>query len=361
MRWSLSSGSLISFVVGGAGSATVITSSAHQLKTGSVVTVAGLTGGAEAANGPYQVTSVPNSTTFVVARGSLPANTTLTDSALSVTADSVMADDGTWASYSGAQSSPLFVGDQTFWSAGGTNLWDITIPLEYITLSVKGWCSGACEGEDAKIQACITINGVTCWPTNAAAKYQETALVTSQTNNFAVLGTSVPLLDSWTPAGYNPLHRGEIGRRQGLVDVDAGGVVTWEPGGSPNTYFSPNWVAGSKITITGSECKIVSVAGLTQLSIDLASCSTPLAVPLTKVAYWGSNFGFLIRKKTAGTDQINLQYAKYTTGSSQYMDFHRQRVGQSLQHVTYQKHGDRRPGLPLRDSQRMAAVVLGGP
>ena len=98
-------------------------------------------------------------------------------------------------------------------------------------------------------------------------------------------------------------------------------MVTWQPGGSTNTYFSANWTAGSKITIAGSECKIAAMGGITQLTIDPASCSTPLSLPLTDVAFTGSNFGFLLRKKTASLDKINVQYAKYTTGTSQYIDF----------------------------------------
>src|ERR1019366_9864373 len=105
------------------------------------------------------------------------------------------------------------------------------------------------------------------------------------------------------------------------VNVNGSGVATWQPGGSPNTYFNPNWINGSKISIGESECKIASMGGLTQLTIDPASCSAPLSLPLTGAAFTGSNFGFLVRKKTASTDRINLQYAKYTTGTSQYMDF----------------------------------------
>ncbi|MEO8367817.1 MAG: hypothetical protein ABI806_01275 [Candidatus Solibacter sp.] len=322
VTWSLANGKLVSFIVGSSGSATITTSSAHLLKTGSQVTVSGLTGSAAAGNANYQITSVPNGTSFVVAQGSLPASTTLTDATLSVSAAALTADDGTSASFSGSGSNALFVGDQTFWINTSTSLSDITIPIEYITLSVKGWCSGACAGEDAKIQACISINGITCWPTNATAKYQEATLNTSPSNIYTVLGSAVPLLDSWTPVGFNALHRGDISRRSGLVDVDAAGVATWQPGGATtNTYFNANWVAGSRIVIANSECKIASVAGLTQLTIDPASCSTPLTLPLSKAAYWGSNFGFLIRKKTGGTDQINLQYAKYSTGTSQYIDF----------------------------------------
>ena len=141
------------------------------------------------------------------------------------------------------------------------------------------------------------------------------------TNSFVTLGTTVPLLDSWTPAGFSPLNRGDLSSRTGLVNVDASGVVTWQSGGYPNTYFNANWTSGSKISIAGSECTITAMGGLTQLTIDPASCSTALSLPLTGAAFTGSNFGFLVRKKTGSTDQINLQYAKYTTGSSQYMDF----------------------------------------
>ena len=318
--WSLANAGLVSAVVG-SGTATVTTSTAHQLKTGSIVSISGLTGSASGGNGLYQVTGVSSSTAFQIGQGALPASTTLGGVALAVTANAVNADDGTAATYSGTQSNLLFLRDQTFWNAGGTSLYDLTLPTEYLTVSVKGWCTGNCAGEDAKIQACLTINGVSCWPTNATAKYQEVALGTSVTNTFTTLGTAVPLLDAWTPAGFSPLNRAELSARSGMVNVDVSGVVTWLPGGYPNTYFSANWVPGSRISVAGSECRIVNMGGPTQLTIDPASCSSPLTLPLTGAVYTGSNFGFLVRKKTASTDTINLQYAKYTTGTSQYIDF----------------------------------------
>src|ERR1019366_1281103 len=155
--WSIANGGLISIVTG-TGTATVTTWTAHQLKTGSIVALSGLTGSASAGNGLYAVSGVSSSTAFQIGLGALPASTTLGD----------------------------------------------------LTLAVKGWCSGTCTGEDAKIQGCLTVNGVTCWPTNATAKYQEVALGTSVTNTFTTLGTTVPLLDAWTPAGLSPLNRADL-------------------------------------------------------------------------------------------------------------------------------------------------------
>src|SRR5205085_1929065 len=107
----------------------------------------------------------------------------------------------------------------------GTNPYDVSLPMDYLTLAVKAWCSGTCAGEDAKIQACLTVNGVTCWPANATAKYQEVALGTSQTSSFSTLGTTTPLLDAWTPAGFQPLNKTDLGARSGKANVDAAGVM----------------------------------------------------------------------------------------------------------------------------------------
>ncbi len=315
--WSAGNGKLVSIVVG-AGSATVNTSVAHGLQAGAVVAISGSAAGG---NGSYQISSVPTATSFQIPRSSLPASTTLQGGALAVTAGAITANNGTAATFSGAGSNLLFLRDPTYWPGSGTNLFDITLPTEFIVLSLSGWCAGTCAGEDTKLQACITINGVSCWPSNATAKYQEGALGTSATNNFTAFGTSVPILDSWTPAGYAPLTRADISTRMGYANVDASGNVTWQSGGYPNTYFNPNWTAGSRITIGGAECTIVSVQGLTAMSINPASCSTALSLPLTGTTFSGSNFGFLVRKKTASLDQINLQAAKYTTGTSEYMGF----------------------------------------
>src|ERR1035441_7038583 len=128
--WSTANGRLVSIVVG-SGTATVTTSTAHQLKTGSIVALSGLTGSASGGNGLYPVAGISSSTAFQIGQGALPANTTLGDVTMAVTASAVIADDGTAASYSGTQSNFLLLRDQSFWIAGGTNLNDLTRSEEH--------------------------------------------------------------------------------------------------------------------------------------------------------------------------------------------------------------------------------------
>src|SRR5450631_4442783 len=121
--WSIANAKLVSIVVS-SGTATVNTSVAHQIQQGSLITLSGLTGSASAGNGLHQVTGISSSTAFQILQGALPGNTTLGDATLGVTASAVNADDGTSASFTGTQSNVLLLRDQTFWTAGGTNLWD---------------------------------------------------------------------------------------------------------------------------------------------------------------------------------------------------------------------------------------------
>jgi hypothetical protein len=213
-------------------------------------------------------------------------------------AGSSLADDGSSASFSGAGRDWLLLRD----SALVFN----DYPLESLTFSVKGWCSGACAGDDAKIQACLTVNGVTCWPNQNNTI--DMTLGTSNSGAFVSAGSTLPIMAAWTPPGYLPLNPTDTQARTGTVNVDGAGVVTLTDG----SLFYPNWAAGSKFTIAGSECAITSVAHPKGLSIDPASCVPALSLPLTGATYSAGNFGVMIRKKTASMDTINIQFAKYS-------------------------------------------------
>jgi hypothetical protein len=233
----------------------------------------------------------------------------------------ILVDDGNSATYSGAGSDWLYIGDD--WAIEGYK-----VGSDYVTVALKAWCSaGACSGEDAKIEACFSMNQVNCWPTNATAKIQEAALgTTANPSTFVTLGTTVPLMDSWTPSGYAPLTALDVRGMSGTADVSAGGVVTWVSGGNNNGFatlgqFNPNWTTGTRITIGASVCTLTGPATVIRLTVTPASCSPALSVPVSGAAWSAASFGFLIRKKTSSTDQINLQYSKYKSGTSLGIDW----------------------------------------
>ena len=211
----------------------------------------------------------------------------------------VLADDGSSATFSGTGRNWLLMTDPSLDYNG--------YPLESLTLSLKAWCSGACAGDDAKVQACLTVNGVSCWPDQNNAV--DIALGTSSNpGSFVTAGSSKAIMAAWTPAGVSPLNVTDTRPRSGSVNVDGAGNVAYVNG----DFFYPNWTAGSKFTVAGSVCNITSVAHPKALAIDPASCSPSLSLPLTNAAYSAMNFGVMIRKKTASSDTIFVQFAKYT-------------------------------------------------
>jgi len=215
--------------------------------------------------------------------------------------NSAVTDDTAYASYSGTSSDWLVLTDPVL-SFPNNGI------LESLTLSVKAWCSGACSGEDAKIQVCLTQNGVTCWP--AVSNVYDVALGTAGLpSTFTSYGGGAASMFAWTPPGIPPLVSWDAKRRTGAVNVDASGNVTWTGSGD---QFYPGWTAGSKITVAGSVCAISGLNNPQSLAIAPASCSPSLTLPQANAAYSAGNFGVMIRKKTSSTDTIDVQYAKYT-------------------------------------------------
>ena len=211
----------------------------------------------------------------------------------------VLADDSSSATFSGSGRNWLVMRTSPVSFAG--------FPLEGLILSVKGWCSGTCAGDDAKIQACLTVNGLSCWP-NQNNTVDITLGTTPNPTKFVTGGDSLPIMTAWTPVGIAPLTPTDAQSRVGTVNVDVTGGMTWVGG----DYFYPNWIAGSKITIGTSECSTVNVANARAMTIDPASCSPALSLPLSGAAFSASNFGVLIRKKTASAETISIQYARYS-------------------------------------------------
>jgi hypothetical protein len=227
--------------------------------------------------------------------------------------NNILVDDANSATYSGTGQDWLVLTDNAInWLSNNAT-------LETLTFSVKAWCTGACVGDNARLQACLTVNGVSCWPANASAVYIDMQLgTTPNAGTFVVAGTPTPLMADWTPPGYQPLNNSDLAQqtnvagRQGHVNVDTSGNVTYVDGSA----FYPGWTAGSLIAIAGSVCSIAAVANPKSISIAGGSCSPALTLPQSAAAYRAGNFGVMIRKKTASTDTITVQFAKYYLTSS---------------------------------------------
>jgi hypothetical protein len=212
----------------------------------------------------------------------------------------VISDDGSAATFSGSGRDWLIMRDSTL-SYGDYY-------LESLLFSAKAWCSGPCAGDDAKIQVCLTVNGVSCWP-NDNNTIDVALGTTANTASLVSAGSTATMMQAWTPPRVQPLNATDTVPRSGQVYVvDASGKVTWSSG----DLFYPNWTAGSQITIGSSLCNISSVTNTKALKIDFSSCAPALTPSQNQISYSAANFGFMIRKKTTSTDTISVQYAKYS-------------------------------------------------
>lgn len=224
--------------------------------------------------------------------------------------DDILVDDGNSATYTGTTRDPLVV--VRYMPDGSPNIYFVDGPIEWITVTLKGSCTGACAGNNSKISICLTLDNVACWQ---GSKTIDVTLTTSPATYTA--GTTVPILDSWTLPGYQPFNKGDISGQSSNVNVDVSGVVSWVSG---TNYISANMAVGSTVFVGGQTCTVSAVGGSQSLTITPASCPG-LSLPATFVAYAAHTFGILIRKTTTSTDQINLQYAFFTQGDSQVLDY----------------------------------------
>jgi hypothetical protein len=247
-------------------------------------------------------TVIDPSSGIAVSRVSMPADTLDAPQTNSFTGTTNIS--GHWSNPSGAIGNSsaatattadwLGVIDQTL--TNGNNQ-----PYNYVqfTVTLSNPSGGSAD-------VCITVNGVNCWPTAAAAIILNQAV--TSTPAVYTFGTTTPILASWTPAGYSPLlaaaYAGlsDVLEHTGTVNVDSSGNVSYASGtgGSP---FNPNWTAGSIIAIGASTCTITSTYVSTlALTITPSACSPSLTVPVSGASYSAGNFGFLVRNHgAAGT------------------------------------------------------------
>lgn len=219
--------------------------------------------------------------------------------------NAVLADDAQSATLTGGDPAFLFLGAETYRGYyGGTHAF-MQYTLNQMRLLLNAWCSGAgCDTaspSDRTIEVCLTANGMTC---DSPILEKELAACTSnctdQAHRFEI-GDTQPVLNAWFANVIPTLGVVESQLREGYVARN-GTAVTFLSG----NQFNVNWKAGSRITINSVPYLIASVQNETSLTLQSAPATAE-----SDVLYRSANFGFLIRKKTATSHELSIQYARW--------------------------------------------------
>ena len=216
-----------------------------------------------------------------------------------------LANTGAAATFTGPCSSgtcPLFLRADTLSIPGGATYTGQGSSLEWVTVTINtaSISNPSCSGDDCKMVACLTVNGVTC---------------TSGTQESALTGTparytfgSQALMNLWQVSGQPAIIRPDVSLATGTVSYTAATMQVTLVSGNP---FSIKWTAGSAINIGGAQYTISSVQSERQLTLSAGPVSNQASV-----SYTANNFGVLIWKKTAAADRISIGYTSFLYGSS---------------------------------------------
>ncbi|MDQ6676905.1 MAG: hypothetical protein M3Z09_06385, partial [Acidobacteriota bacterium] len=163
--------------------------------------------------------------------------------------------------------------------------------------------------EDAKVIACLTIDGVNCY--DGADQYEvvlqaAVADVPLGTVNSGDLWQKWPgaALPSWTVQGA----------RRGSAFCNGTPTIQFAGG----DLFGTQWTTGSGIQLDGANYTIASVQSTRTATLNSNCTSSNNGQP---VSYVASNFGILLRKKTASSDTIALDYGYVNYEANFYYDF----------------------------------------
>jgi hypothetical protein len=216
-----------------------------------------------------------------------------------------LANTGAAAAFTGPCSSgtcPLFLRADTLSIPGGAVYASQGASLDWLTVTINkaSISNPSCSGDDCKVVACLTVNGVTC-----TGGTQEAALTgTPASYTFG----SQALMNLWQGSGQPAIIRPDVSLATGTVSYTAATMQVTLVSGNP---FSIKWTAGSDINIGGAQFTISSVQSERQLTLSSGPVSDQ-----SSVTYSANNFGVLIWKKTAAADRISIGYTTFQYGST---------------------------------------------
>ena len=197
---------------------------------------------------------------------------------------------------------PLFLRADTLSVYGGAIYASQGGSLDWVTVTINQASIGNpnCSGDDCKVVACLTVNGVTC-----TSGTQEAALTGSPANY--TLGNRT-LMNLWQGSGQPAIIRPDVSLATGTVSYTA---ATKQVALLSGNAFSIKWTAGSTINIGGAQFTISSMQSERQLTLSAGPVSDQASV-----TYSANNFGVLIWKKTAAADRISIGYTTFLYGST---------------------------------------------
>ncbi len=173
--------------------------------------------------------------------------------------------------------------------------------LDWVTVTVNQASIGsACSGDDCKIVACLTVNGISC-----ASGNQEASLSMIPANFTFGSGH---LMDLWQTSGAPAISRVDASLATGTINYTS---ATRQVSLANGNVFNVRWTAGSAITIAGGQYTIASVQHERLLTLQNGPAGNLSGVP-----YSANNFGVLLWKKTAAAGRVSLGYTTFLYGSS---------------------------------------------
>jgi len=188
--------------------------------------------------------------------------------------------------------------------------------VNWVQVSITGAAKGS--GNDAILNVCLTIDGVTCAagsPNSSTSPLSVTLSSTSGTESLPPTTGTTPAayLSDWFGWAVPPFNTTDIATRPITASYNSGtGALTW----TGSNYFDRHWTTGTRVWIGGAPYKLASYTDSEHVGL-----AAGLGIGTTGIAVTGQSFGVLIWKKTntSGT-AISISNVTFSVGPSEGED-----------------------------------------